>query len=335
MASLAEIRARLAAADNKQGNQSSGGDGAIYPHWNMNEGDSAVLRFLPDLDTTNTFFWIERAMIKLPFNGIKGQMDSKSVQVQVPCVEMWGETCPILTEVRPWFKDKSLEDMGRKYWKKRSYVMQGFVRENPISDDKSDKAIRRFIIGPQIFQIIKSALMDPELEELPTDYARGLDFRVSKTSKGGYADYSTSKWARKETALTEAEATAIDSQGLYNLSDFLPKKPGEEELKVMKEMFEASVDGQAYDVDRWGSYFRPAGVQKPEGSPAPVMAAAAVTTAPVAVSAPVIETAPAPVATPEEMGATPTAPVETPAAPPQTQKAEDILAMIRSRQSAT
>ena len=329
MASLAEIRARLAAADNKQGNQSSGGDGAIYPHWNMNEGDSAVLRFLPDMDTTNTFFWIERAMIKLPFNGIKGQMDSKSVQVQVPCVEMWGETCPILTEVRPWFKDKSLEDMGRKYWKKRSYVMQGFVRENPISDDKSEKAIRRFIIGPQIFQIIKSALMDPELEELPTDYERGLDFRISKTSKGGYADYSTSKWARKETALTAEEATSIESQGLYNLGDFLPKKPTEEDLKVMKEMFEASVDGQAYDIDRWGSYFRPAGVQKPEGSPA------AVTTAPVAVSAPVMETAPAPVATPEEMGATPTAPIATPAAAPQTQKAEDILAMIRSRQSAT
>jgi hypothetical protein len=255
---------------------------------------------------------------------------------------MWGDTCPILTEVRPWFKDKSLEDMGRKYWKKRSYVMQGFVRENPITDDKSDKAIRRFIIGPQIFQIIKSALMDPELEELPTDYARGLDFRVSKTSKGGYADYSTSKWARKETALTEAEATAIDSQGLYNLGDFLPKRPGEEELKVMKEMFEASVDGQAYDVDRWGSYFRPAGMQKPEGSaPAPAMAAAASATAtPVEVSAPaptpVAEMAPAPVATPEEMGATPTAPVQTPASPAGSgQKAEDILAMIRSRQSSS
>lgn len=343
MASLAEIRARLAAADNKQGNQSSAGDGAIYPHWNMNEGESAVLRFLPDADTNNTFFWIERAMIKLPFNGIKGQMDSKSVQVQVPCVEMWGDTCPILTEVRPWFKDKSLEDMGRKYWKKRSYVMQGFVRENPIADDKSDKPIRRFIIGPQIFQIIKSALMDPELEELPTDYTRGLDFRVSKTSKGGYADYSTSKWARKETALTETEAKAIDEQGLYNLGDFLPKKPGEEELKVMKEMFEASVDGQAYDIDRWGSYFRPAGMQKPEGTaPAPVMAAAASATAtPVEVSAPaptpVAETmAPAPVATPEEMGATPTAPVQKPASPAGSgQKAEDILAMIRSRQSSS
>jgi hypothetical protein len=212
--------------------------------------------------------------------------------------------------------------------------MQGFVRENPITDDKSDKAIRRFIIGPQIFQTIKSALMDPELEELPTDYERGLDFRISKTAKGGYADYSTSKWARKETALTAEETTSIESQGLYNLGDFLPKKPTEEDLKVMKEMFEASVDGQAYDSERWGSYFRPAGMQKPEGS-ASVMAAAAVTTAAVAVSAPVIETAPAPVATPEEMGATPTAPIATPAAAPQTQKAEDILAMIRSRQSAT
>ena len=115
---------------------------------------------------------------------------------------------------------------------------------------------------------------------------------------------------------------------------------GEEDLKVMKEMFEASVDGQAYDIERWGSYFRPAGMQKPEGSaPAPVMAAAASATAtPVEVSAPaptpVIETAPAPVATPEEMGATPTAPVQTPAAG-SGQKAEDILAMIRSRQSSS
>ena len=328
MASLAEIRARLAAADNRQGNQSSGGDGAIYPHWNMNEGDSAVLRFLPDLDTTNTFFWIERAMIKLPFNGIKGQMDSKSVQVQIPCIEMWGETCPILTEVRTWFKDKSLEDMGRKYWKKRSYIMQGFVRENPIADDKSEKAIRRFIIGPQIFQTIKSALMDPELEELPTDYERGLDFRVSKTQKGGYADYSTSKWARKETPLTAQEAEAIESQGLYNLGDFLPKRPSEEDLRVMKEMFEASVDGQSYDAERWSNYFRPAGMAKPEGSSG---------------SAPAPQAAPAPAApavkedVPFEVApATPTAPVEAPApAADSSNKAEDILAMIRSRQSAS
>jgi hypothetical protein len=95
---------------------------------------------------------------------------------------------------------------------------------------------------------------------LPTDYLRGVDFRIVKTSKGGYADYSTSNWARRERALTEEENAAVKQYGPFNLKDFLPKKPGEVELKVMKEMFEASVDGEAFDMERWGQYFKPAGM---------------------------------------------------------------------------
>jgi len=332
MATLAEIRARLQASENKGSNNSQGGgDRSIYPHWNMEEGQSASLRFLPDGNTKNTFFWAERAMIRLPFAGVKGEMDSKQTIVQVPCVEMFGEACPVLAEVRPWFKDKSLEDMGRKYWKKRSYIMQGFVRENPIGDDKTpENPIRKFIIGPQLFTLIKGALMDPELEELPTDYLRGLDFRVAKTSKGGYADYNTSKWARKESALTEVEQAAVDAHSLFDLSTFLPKRPGEVELRVIKEMFEASVDGQPYDTERWGQYFRPAGVGAPTGS------ADATTAAP----APVAKATPAPTATTAweddaaEAAAAPmvAAPVAT-AAPAQ--NAQDILALIRSRQKVT
>ena len=327
MASLAEIRAKLAEQQNRSsGNSTGGGDNAIYPHWNMQEGKEAVVRFLPDGNTDNTFFWVERAMIKLPFAGIKGESDNRNLIVQVPCVEMYndGTTCPILTEVRPWFKDKSLEDMGRKYWKKRSYIFQGFVNEDPIGEDSTpENPIRRFIIGPQIFQIIKGALMDPELEELPTDYMRGVDFRIKKTSKGGYADYSTSQWSRRERALSDEEKAAVDSNGVFNLSDFLPKKPGEVELKVMKEMFEASVDGEAYDMDRWGQYFRPAGVSQRTGDPNKAQSTPAATPAPVAAPAPVAETAPAPAATP----------APTAEAAPAEGNAQDILAMIRSRQA--
>jgi hypothetical protein len=333
MASLAEIRARLQAAENKGGQSTGGGDRSIYPHWNMEEGQSASLRFLPDGNSKNTFFWAERAMIRLPFNGVKGEMDSKQVMVQVPCVEMWGEACPILAEVRTWFKDKSLEDMGRKYWKKRSYIMQGFVRENPIGDDKTpENPIRKFIIGPQLFTLIKGALMDPELEELPTDTLRGLDFRIAKTSKGGYADYNTSKWARKESALTEAEQAAVDAHGLFDLSTFLPKKPTDVELKVMKEMFEASVDGQPYDTERWGQYFRPAGVNAPAGGNSGVTEDDVV-----AASAPVAKTAPAPAPAAtspfddEDDVPAASAPVAKPAATGQ--NAQDILAMIRARQN--
>jgi len=333
MASLAEIRAKLKEQESRTGgNSSGGGDNAIYPFWNMQEGQTSVMRFLPDGDDTNTFFWKERLMIKLPFAGVKGDTGSKPCQVQIPCMEMYGETCNILNEVRGWFKDPSLEDMGRKYWKKRSYIFQGFVTDNPLAEDQTpENPIRRFIIGPQIFQIIKQALMDPDMEELPTDYTAGVDFRLNKTSKGGYADYSTSNWARRERPLGDAEMNAVNTHGLYNLGDFLPKKPGEVEIKVMQEMFEASVDGEAFDMDRWGQYFRPAGMAARTGDPNTTPSANATATsqsapAPAPAPAPVAETAPVAEPIPEP------APAPAAEAAPAEGNAQDILAMIRARQ---
>ena len=337
MASLAEIRAKLKEQENRTGgNQSSGGDNAIYPFWNMKEGEQATLRFLPDGDDSNTFFWKERLMIKLPFAGVKGETDSRPVQVQVPCMEMYGESCPILQEVRGWFKDPSLEDMGRKYWKKRSYIFQGFVVDDPLKEDaQPENPIRRFIIGPQIFQLIKAALMDPDMEELPTDYTAGVDFRLAKGSKGGYADYGASNWARRERPLGDAEMSAVNTHGLFNLNDFLPKKPTEVELKVLTEMFEASVDGEAYDPERWSNYFRPAGMAARTGDPNTQNNTP--TPAPQPAAAPVQETVtdtgwqdptPAPAAQPE-----PTPAPAAEAAPADNGGgAQDILAMIRARQ---
>jgi hypothetical protein len=161
--------------------------------------------------------------------------------------------------------------------------------------------------------------MDPELDELPTDYLKGVDFKIAKTSKGGFADYSTSKWSRRERALTDAEQAAINQYGLFDLSAFLPKKPSDIELKVMKEMFEASVDGEAYDMDRWGQYFKPAGMGSATGDP--VAKAKAVPSSEEYDDEPVAAPAPAPKA-------------EAPAATADgASRAQDILAKIRARQS--
>jgi len=331
MASLAEIRARIAAQENKsQGKSNTQSDNAVYAHWNMDEGTTAAVRFLPDGDPKNEFFWVEKQIIKLPFNGVKGQSDSKQVVVQVPCMEMYGESCPILAEVRPWYKDESLKEMANKYWKKRSYLFQGFVRQNPLGDDKVPaNPIRRFIISPQIIPIVKSGLMDPEILEMPTDYVRGLDFNIKKTTKGGYADYSTSNWARRETPLTEAEQAAIEAHGLFDLKEFLPKKPTAAELNIIKEMFEASVDGQPYDLERWGQYYRPYGLEAPAGSTAAKPEASAETSAPA--TAPVAESTTAPW---EDEPAQASAPVSIPTqTATSSDKAQDILAMIRARQN--
>ena len=332
MASLADIRARIAAQDNKTNNKGSNtqSDNSIYPHWNIDEGTTATVRFLPDANSSNTFFWVERQLIKLPFNGVKGDSNVKQIIVQVPCIEMYGtgETCPILAEVRPWYKDETLKEMANKYWKKRSYIFQGFVRQNPLGDDKVPaNPIRRFVISSQIFNVIKSSLMDPEMEELPTDYLHGVDFNIKKTSKGGYADYSTSNWARKESPLNGSEQAAIEAHGLFNLTDFLPKKPNEAELRIIKEMFEASVDGQPFDNERWGSYYRPWGLEAPAGATADKQTATTETRAPA--TAPVAETS----APWEDKPATTTAPVSVPASGTSSDKAQDILAMIRARQN--
>lgn len=326
MATLAEIRAKLQA---QSAGKSSGtvGDNAIYPHWNIKEGQEAVVRFLPDKDPNNTFFWTERAMIKLPFAGVKGETTSGPVQVQIPCVEMWNETCPILSEVRTWFKDKSMEAMGRKYWKKRSYIFQGFVIQDPINEEATpENPIRRFIIGPQIFQIIRSALLDPEMEDLPTDYNKGVDFRITKTSKGGYADYSTSKWSRRERALSEDERSAIDTHGLYDLGSFRPKKPTETELTIMKQMFEDSVNGEAYDPQKYGQYFKPSGMTTGTTA-APANSTPSATEAP-AQQQVVTESKPAEQPQPSSQ------PTAQAGAESSSSRAEDILKLIRSRQKA-
>jgi hypothetical protein len=260
---LQAIRQRLAAAEQNKGGAF---DGAVYPFWNAKTDSKSELRFVPDGNPDNTYFWAERLVIKLPFNGIKGG-DTKPVTVSVPCVEMFGreeypQGCPILSEVRIWYKDDSLKEKANKYWKKPTYIMQGFVRENAVPDDKTpENPIRRFTLNKQLFNLVKAGLMDPEMLNLPTDYSAGSDFRIIKTQKGLYADYGTSSYARRESALTTTELEAIEKYGLSNLSDFLGKKPSKEELVIIREMFEASVDGEAYDAERWGNYYKPASLQ--------------------------------------------------------------------------
>lgn len=271
MTTLAELRAKLKAKEERSsGNNNGGGDRAVFAHWNQPEGSTSKVRYLWDGNDANPYFWVEKQMIRLPFAGIKGQFDSKPVAVQVPCMEMFGDgnTCPILTEVRPWFKgDNADQELGKKYWKKRQYIFHGFVRETQFKEEQlPENPIRKFLIGAQLFNPIKQALMDSEIEEIPTHPERGLDFNIIKSTKGGYADYSTSNWARRESALTNAELDAIEAYGVPSLNDYMPKQPSPADLQIIMEMFEASVGGEAYDPDRWAAFYKPPGLNTDQNS---------------------------------------------------------------------
>jgi hypothetical protein len=232
--------------------------------------------------------------------------------------------------------------MARRYWRKKSYVFQGFVTQNPNKDDQTpENPIRRFIINPSVFDVVKGILMRQDLENSPTDYQGGRDFYLSKTTKGGYSNYSSSSWSMKERPLSNEEMDAIDKHGLYNLSQFLPKKPDDEHLRAMMEMFQASVDQEPYDADRWGQFYRPNGMRMDNNnsndsatantSPAPA-ATSSVTAA--SIMSRVASKPAAPVEAAPWADDEPAAPVAAaPAADkPKMQTPDEILAAIRRRQ---
>lgn len=264
MATKQEIMEALKAQKEKgqRGNktQSSGGDNASYAFWNIDFGASATIRFLPDKDPNNTFFWVNREVIKLPFDGVEGgdYPTNKEVTVTVPCMDMFGEQCPIIQATRPMWKDPAKEATARLYWKKKSYIFQGFVVQSPFEENPlPDNPIRRFMINPSIFEIIEKSLLDPEMEDMPTDYVGGVDFRIRKTKKGDYANYSTSEWSRKTRSLNEDENAAIEQHGLWNLADYRGPKPDADGVAMIKAMFEDSLAGRPFDYASYGSVYRP------------------------------------------------------------------------------
>ena len=259
MSSLDEIRAKLNKTKNSNA-PSSYASGDIYPFWNADNDTTTVLRFLPDADTNNTFFWRERQMIKIPFASVEGHPELDNVIVEVPCVEMYGKEnkCPILTETRPWWKTDK-EELARRYWPAKTYIYQGFVREGHIDEQEApENPIRRFVVAKSIHKIIEASLLDPEMENTPISYDHGTDFKITKKKDGTYASYGTSGFARRESSLTVDEREAIEQYGLFDLSGFLPRKPAQDDLDVIYDMFEESLkEGDSVYRLEWASKYRP------------------------------------------------------------------------------
>lgn len=253
---LAQLRAKFAEQDSKKGKGSFESDNAGYAFWNIPDNATATIRFLPDADANNDYFWAERAIIRLPFPGVKGGDTTKPISVNVPCMKMFGKTCPITEEIRDWWKG-SEDDVARAktYYRKLSYLYQGFVVQSPLKEENTpENPIRRLVINASIHAKIRAGLMDTDIEHLPIDYDNGLDFRLTKTKKGTYANYDTSTFARKSRSLTEEERAAIETHGLFNLKDFLPKEPDEKTLGLIMEMFEDSVGNELFDAEKYKAF---------------------------------------------------------------------------------
>jgi len=241
---LAALKAQFAA--NKEG---SGGNGEqrvnnYYPFWNMKSGQSAKIRFLPDADESNPRgFMVEKVSHNLTINGQKKT---------VPCLSMYGEDCPVCKISQDYYKAKD-EVNGKKYWRKKQYLAQALVVEDPLPADPETGEthagkVRFLALGFQIYNIIKEAFAseDDPLEGIPYDFEDGYDFIIKRTDQGQYPSYTTgTKFMSKQRALTEDEL-AVAEAGMVELKTLLPKNPGFDKVDAQ---LSADLNGEEYSDD--------------------------------------------------------------------------------------
>jgi hypothetical protein len=271
---LAALRANVIA---EQAKKAAGNApvSATLPYWLTPEGMTSLIRPLPDANTENPYPYVIKHQSSLPFQGVAGTDKTEEVIIKVVSPKTHGQDCPITAAIKAegLWEHEATKPVARQYYPKPVYVGAALAVKLGFTEERvPENPVRIVHYNKSLYDALMAGLMDPEIEELPTDPDRGRDFKIIKTKKGQYANYSTSSFSMKERPLTEAERAGIEKHGLIDLSTLLGKAPDQDELNALVEMYEASRAGLPFDVERWGkwygSYLKPKAKEDTETVPA-------------------------------------------------------------------
>jgi len=225
--SLDDLRAKFKQSQNRNSN--------YYNFWLMDFDKSCKIRFLPDANEECEWgFFVDKVFHNLTING-----EDKSV----PCIAEFGEECPICKLSQEYYRKDDKEN-GLKYWKKHQYLAQALIIEDPMAKSEEDSAVGKvklISLSYTLHKIIKSAVEDQELDEMPYFYKGGTDFIIKKTKQDGKANYTLSNFSRKSTDLDDEIVEYVEEK-LIDLSTLLPKNPG---LERVEDMLNAHLTGSS------------------------------------------------------------------------------------------
>ncbi len=262
----------------------------FFSFWKTPDDTQCVVRFLPDLDDENPMgFLVENLTHTLVINGEKKT---------VPCLSMHGDSCPICELSRQLYDEKN-EELGKKYYRKKSYIGQVLVIEAPMDHD-ANQLVKLIDFGPKIFKIIQAAFQSGDLEEAPYELKGGYNFRIKKTKAGQYADYGTSSFSPKQSDVDDG---IIEQMELYDLKEY---RAAPIDRATLEAMLMADRTGAAFNESSNGGNSNDSDDQP----------------------------APAPVAKAESTESAPTPASTTSDSPAPAGKAADVLAQLRARAAA-
>ena len=279
---LKAMRAKMESKNASTQFQNTSTSSEIFKFGDLKVGDEIRIRFVEDADKTNSFFWRERHSRTLRFDSLllpNGTTMMKDTYVSVPAFNLKSNETSlddlpqeylyksnedvIQQKIKGFWidGDKTSQALYNKFGKKVTYLFQGFVR-SPGYETK----LYRFVINKELFNLIKTFMTDSEIEDVPCDVVNGRDFilRVSEKnavingSNTKVKDYVTnSKWSSKVTPLTAEEMAYLEANESFDLKKYLPKRPTAEQETIMLNMYNASYDGNPYDIKNWASTYRP------------------------------------------------------------------------------
>lgn len=271
---LAKLRA---AYEGNNRNENTASYTKFYPFYKMQTGERCVVRFLPDLDESNSLgCLIENKYHLLTINGKTRR---------VPSLTMWGEDCPI-SKVAKEFYDAGDKDNGKKYYRKLTYIGQVLVVNDPLPAGEDGETFEGKVVpisfNFQIYNVIKEAYASDDLETIPygiggeadPEDTWGYDFTIRRTEQGGYANYVVgTKFANRPRPLTDEELLAVN-ESRVELKTYLPNKPT---LESVNSMLQADLNGEDFtdgsDVAEDSTPTpreKPAVAARPAAQPAPV-----------------------------------------------------------------
>lgn len=217
-----------------------------YNFWDMDFEKTAIVRFVPDKNPDNPMqFMVEKHVHELQINGQKRK---------VPCLKQYGDDCPICKVSAQYYKDGDKEN-GLKYYRKKSYVAQALIIQDPIpvSDQKKavyDGELRYLSITSQIFKVIQDAFESGDLDKEPYAFNGGYNFVIKKTQQGDKANYVVgTKFQARPSNLTEEQIEFVEEHSV-DLKSLLPQKPV---LEKVEAMLQAALTGQQYTETRASS----------------------------------------------------------------------------------
>jgi hypothetical protein len=221
--SLAELKARHKEQQSKkQTNKTTRSESDVYPFWEMEADQEAVVRILPDLDEENRdVYQIDKLSHTLHIN---------QKQRYIPCLKMYDEDCPICARSQKYYNSDD-KVKGKYYWRSKKVLVRALILKDPLPVGEGGPRVGRVMTLSLMAELTNRIIADIAAfandDVDPWDLKGGTNFVIRRGEKqtptGKQATYAASGFERKASAIP---ADMLETVKLVDLRSLLPKNPG-------------------------------------------------------------------------------------------------------------